>query len=204
MNHMNKISQLELFSNTSERQNPASVRRRPFLHDITLTVENGCIVAVVVLMAFVLFFSLGVERGKILAKAVNVPAKKIAVAEEKKADIMGHSVNLNHRNTTIKEGVISSKQSFQPQKPQEVVEPQPKMNPILENFYTIQVASYKQKDQAEKEALKIKNNTGHETFVVVKGNYIIVCVGKFVRKDEAQLVSNRLRSKYSDNYIRRL
>ncbi|HPN88160.1 MAG TPA: SPOR domain-containing protein [Candidatus Omnitrophota bacterium] len=205
MNQTQKISQFELFSNAIEKQSGELVKKRPLLRDMTLTVENSIIAAVMILMAFVLFFSLGVERGKKISVSPK-DASKIAVAQEKKADIMGSSVSAKHEKNIPVAQEEASYQEGIPQSPvlEHTAEPAPKKNDLIENFYTIQVASFKQKDSAEKEALKIKNNLGHETFVISKGDYVIVCVGRFEKKDDAQLVAHRLKSKYNDYYIRRL
>ncbi|MBN1913498.1 MAG: SPOR domain-containing protein [Candidatus Omnitrophica bacterium] len=69
--------------------------------------------------------------------------------------------------------------------------------------YTIQVASYKTKKYAQKEAEQLKKK-GYSALVLPKGRYIIVCVGNFSDKKAAQVLLPKLKNKYRTSYIRRL
>jgi cell division septation protein DedD len=84
--------------------------------------------------------------------------------------------------------------------------PEEKMNEILEPKYTIQVASFKKQHNAEEEADKIRedNTFDHDVFVVRKGDYSIVCVGRFYERSEARNFSQKLISEYQDLLVRRL
>ena len=73
-----------------------------------------------------------------------------------------------------------------------------------EKLFTIQVASFKLKANAQREAARIKRMGHEDIFVVPKGNYSIVCVGKFAQRDEAKKFSGRLKEKYNDCLVRRL
>ncbi|MBF0521565.1 MAG: SPOR domain-containing protein [Candidatus Omnitrophica bacterium] len=213
-NTYNKASQLELFSATIDNHGANAVKKTPLFHNINLTVENSVVAGIIILMALVLFFSLGIERGKQLALVTTAP-QKIAVAEEPKNAIIARPQILQRfpgavSGQQVKRQALPVEKAVnvripQPQKVSPaVVTPPPKERDLLNDYYTIQVASYKQNDRAQKEALKIKNSWGHETFVVVKGSYSIVCLGKFVKRDEAKLLAGRLKGKYTDYLIRRL
>ena len=69
--------------------------------------------------------------------------------------------------------------------------------------YTIQVASFKQEKEAQDLAKKLETK-GHKTFVLPKGAYLIVCVGRFAGKNEAESYSGKIKDRYSDYVIRRL
>ena len=71
------------------------------------------------------------------------------------------------------------------------------------NHFTIQVASFKQQKNAQKEAENLKK-VGYETFVVSKGTHAIVCVGRFLEKAEALSFSQKLQNKYGETLVRRL
>ena len=70
--------------------------------------------------------------------------------------------------------------------------------------YTVQVASYKSLTRAQREADFLKKR-GLDTLVMTKGNFSIVCVGKFGQFNEAKKYSERiLKEQYNDCLVRRL
>lgn len=74
---------------------------------------------------------------------------------------------------------------------------------IQEGGYTIQVASYQTKTNAEREKESLEKK-GFSALILSKGKYIIVCVGNFSDKEKAKSLQLRLRQNYRDCYIRRL
>ncbi|MDD5465310.1 MAG: SPOR domain-containing protein [Candidatus Omnitrophica bacterium] len=71
------------------------------------------------------------------------------------------------------------------------------------NSYTIQVASFKNKEIALAHAQSLKND-GLAPMVFAKGNYIILCVGKFSNQESAQPLLIQLQRTYAGCRIRRL
>jgi len=72
-----------------------------------------------------------------------------------------------------------------------------------QNGYTIQVASFKNKELALARAqLLIKD--GLAPMVFAKGNYIILCVGKYSNQESAQPLLIQLQRTYAGCRIRRL
>jgi hypothetical protein len=69
--------------------------------------------------------------------------------------------------------------------------------------YTIQLASYKTKSLAQREAQSLKKN-GLSPLVLLKGGYTILCVGNFSNKEAAQPLLSQFKKRYQDCYIRRL
>lgn len=69
--------------------------------------------------------------------------------------------------------------------------------------YTIQIASFKEGEYAKKEAADL-GKRGYDIFILPKGNYSIVCVGKFSRQEQARIMLGELKRKYKDCIIRRL
>ena len=69
--------------------------------------------------------------------------------------------------------------------------------------YTIQVASISSADNVKKELVRL-NNSGYSAFSLSKGKHIIICVGRFGVKEEAQYSAKKLKNKYPDCLIRRL
>jgi hypothetical protein len=69
--------------------------------------------------------------------------------------------------------------------------------------YTIQLASYRTKTSAQKEAETLKKK-GLPPLILSKGGYAVLCVGSFSNKDAAQSTLSELKKRYQDCYIRRL
>ncbi|MBU0549828.1 MAG: SPOR domain-containing protein, partial [Candidatus Omnitrophica bacterium] len=69
--------------------------------------------------------------------------------------------------------------------------------------YTIQVASFKTKTYAQKEAVRLEQK-GIKALLMPRGNFVIVCVGNFSQKQEANTSLTELKKIYQDCFIRRL
>ena len=69
--------------------------------------------------------------------------------------------------------------------------------------YVIQVATYRKHSRAEKEAINLREK-GYRAFTRRSGDFIVVYVGNFRSRDEAKKSLKRLRSRYSDCFIRKL
>ncbi len=70
-------------------------------------------------------------------------------------------------------------------------------------YYTIQVASFKKEKNAKIEAERLKG-IGVDIFVLPKGEYSIVCIGRFLKKADAREFSQKIKDRYKDYLIRRL
>lgn len=68
--------------------------------------------------------------------------------------------------------------------------------------YTIQIASFKKIDAAEKTASQVKA-MGYDTDVLPSGDYFRVCVGNFKQRKEAERVLINLKKRFADCYITR-
>ena len=69
--------------------------------------------------------------------------------------------------------------------------------------YIIQLASYKTKTYAKREAELLKKN-GLSPLILNKGNYTVLYVGNFPSRKTAQSLLSELKKRYKDCYIRRL
>ena len=195
-----KPSQFELFP--SESIPFAAAKPRSALKDLIISPENIIVGLIVLVMTFVLAYSFGVERGKkvILSDSGGEKIKFeeqapnviiTAPATEKKILRQGEANN----------EIVVSQEKAQPKKEEKAPAIQQKLP--AKGLYTIQVASFKLKDHANKEAKQLEK-TGQEIFVLSKGEYSIVCVGKFEVKDQADKISKKLKSRYRDLVIRRM
>ncbi|MBN1869879.1 MAG: SPOR domain-containing protein [Candidatus Omnitrophica bacterium] len=196
-------SQFELFPKPAKISQDAFKPSR-LTKDLTLSLENSIVLCIIFLMVLVLFFSFGVERGKKIAllAAVNEEGNVAQAAEE----------HVIQQPADVKEKVKEGQRVILPVNLPEVIreEKEPGIKPPIEKtqeqekLFTIQVASFKLEKSAKREADRLRG-VGHEdTFVVPKGNYSIVCVGKFGQMDEAKRFSSKLKKRYNDCLVRRL
>ncbi len=74
---------------------------------------------------------------------------------------------------------------------------------VVESYFTIQVAAFKNKALALKEAELLKKE-GLTPLVFAKGDLIILCVGKFSNQESAQPLLIQLQRTYAGCRIRRL
>ncbi|HTZ11346.1 MAG TPA: SPOR domain-containing protein [Candidatus Margulisiibacteriota bacterium] len=179
----NNNPQLELFAQGKDNITLRN-KNRGFLDNI-LGYEKAIMTIIAVSVLCIISFSLGVEKGKRSALARN-------------------NTQLDLAKTT---------QPVPPKlAPQKLTKPVlPAANNVAQQpavmeyirTYTIQLASYKTKSLAQKEAQSLKNN-GLTPLVLAKGDYTIVCVGNFSNKEAAQPLLSQLKKRYQSCYIRRL
>ena len=197
MNLNYKQSQFELFPGASASHQQAA-RPQFFLSQFTLSLENMIIAGIFILMGVIFSFSVGVERGKKIALAnsfKNVYSNVLSVPQEKAVVAPAAKVS------TFKTLQAPAATPIPQEKSTDEV--QPPVAPVETGSYTIQVASFKQIEYAQKEAEGLRKK-GYEIFVFPKGNYSIVCVGKFLRKDDAGVTLTQLKKTYKDSMLRRL
>lgn len=202
INHR-KQSQFELFPGAS-KYNPEAGKSSCLTKDLTLSLENIIVLCIISIMTLVLFFSFGVEKGK-----------RAASLSDKHSEV--DSIQTVTKNPTERpaQPVTPSLQEervvFPVDIPREILEESDSViqSPIerteeQERLFTIQVASFKLEKNAKREADRLKGIGHNDAFVLPKGSHTIVCVGKFVQKNEAQKFSSRLKKRYSDCLVRRL
>lgn len=83
------------------------------------------------------------------------------------------------------------------------VEKEPAPLAISGSGYTVQVASFRTNSYAQKEVALLKKR-GYKAVTLNKGEHIILCVGNFPEKEEAQALLSELSRYYKDCRIRRL
>ncbi|HOX54602.1 MAG: SPOR domain-containing protein [Candidatus Omnitrophica bacterium] len=181
--------QLELFSGSVDSSGRGGSHVTPWQKLVYLNIEQAIMISVIVLMAIILSFSLGVEKGK---KANNV---------------------LNNRNTIVSEVQLTPKVEVRevPQEAKKAQEVLQKVTPQDKEIkqtseadkYTIQVASFKKRSSVDEEAKSLQKK-GYEIVILPKGNYIVLCVGRFSKREDANSYLGELRKKYKDCLIREL
>ncbi len=201
-------TQIELFPFLTGRPHSRVARARYLLKDLTLSVENIIVLCIIFVMAVVIFFSFGVERGKQIVKNALSESTAAVTVSPVPAVLPARVVERStapDRNAKAQKNALPA-QAVGLDNPA-ILPARTNGGPSLEKnkkgTFTIQVASFTEKARAQMEAKHLKTN-GHEIFVLPKGKHSIVCVGKFAIKDEATEFSNKLKNKYNDCLVRRL
>jgi cell division septation protein DedD len=223
-----KQSQFELFPvNGSGRATEAPKPRLFFLKSLTLSLESAVVVAIMVMMAMVVSYCAGIERGKSWQVVNNRQVKKMVRKVQTPVVPLKAPAASVDSASVVKPALIPTAKTVTEAKPvapatvPAVVEPatvaasnpdkaliltKPTESPAemaaeIEKFYTIQVASYKGPKDANRAADLLKQK-GYDILVVPKGAFSIVCVGKFKGKEEAKNFSQKLKKQYKDCLVR--
>ena len=214
MNINYKQSQFELFPGTTGGSSDIAKPRYLFAN-LTLSIENVVIIGIITLMSMVFAFSLGVEKGKKVKNSSSVRqplpvvTKEVVVAAALPAPEKAATLNSSVKTPTASAPLAQINQT----KKNSVAAGAPPANSlrVKETFslpsssnkpYTIQVASFKDDQYAQKEASVLKNKN-LDSFVIAKGNFFIVCIGKFSKKEEANGLLSKLKRTYNDCLVRR-
>jgi len=182
-------SQLELFSETKDslERSAARAQRKTFALSIW-GYEKTVLIAIALLVTGIVFFSLGVEKGKRLS--VTNSATEALRDSNGSANLV--SIKPEENKNIEKPILIKKAESLN-------------AAPILGQGgpYTIQVASFKGKVNAREEA-ELLRKRGYKASFINSGSYVILCVGNFPNKETAQPLLSELRKYYKDCRIRRL
>lgn len=190
-------SQLELFSKAADLGDSVkSVSNKPFL-DFIWNYEKAILTIIGIIFISIISFSLGVEKGKKISALKNNSFFDIA------------SGQLHQKNKLVEKQASSQIKTLDQKEQDELLVA--KKAGITNGLsaltgkqgFTIQLASFKTKALAQKEAGALEKK-GLSALVLTKGKYTILCVGNFTKKETAQSSLSELKKQYKDCYIRRL
>lgn len=181
--------QLEIFTQTKKSGPTKSDSRSRFLNYIW-PYEKTILIIICFIASGIISYALGVEKGKTLA-TLKTNANLDFAAEKIQPKASPETAN----------------QLIKPFQYQSVLQKAdlaklPKQKVKAQN-YTIQLASYKTKTYAQKEAELLKKR-GLLPLVISKGKYIILCVGNFADKETAKTLLTELQTRYAGCFVRRL
>lgn len=178
---------------------PGDPRTEPAQINVVFSHQSVIIIFICAIMLLIASFSLGVEKGKLVAKNTLAQEKGLAVTAALET------------KTTIPQTTVALTAPAAAGTPQETAETQ-KLVPAITNHdptpatgdgYTIQVASLKSASAA-KNLSETLAKKGISSFTRASGNYTIVLAGNFSKRDEAQQGLKTLKKTYTDCYIRKI
>ncbi|MFA5069533.1 MAG: SPOR domain-containing protein [Candidatus Omnitrophota bacterium] len=185
-----KFVQKELFDDFVSEAKRASSKglfeKKPKF-SINLCLEHITFVFIGFIILSAIVFSIGVEKGKLL------PSMRMETRQAPGLDDKCEHGEREDLIEPVQEGVKAREDITLP------------IGSALEEAFsfTIQIASYAREDTASKQASKL-NVQGNEAFVLKKGNYYIVCVGKFKDKSSADMQAKKVRRIYADCIPRKI
>lgn len=185
--------QLELFS---QEKSPGSSKKHFSNYFLTFirAYEKAILITIGLLATGVFSFSLGVEKGKRITLLNANSRLDIALKKEKASP---EPVIIKQEYEPAPDTQAIAKRKEQKQAPQKN-----ELKEYIQN-YTIQIASYRTKANAQEEARALKKK-GLSSFVLPKGKFSIVCVGNFLKQESARTLLAQLKKRYRDCYVRRL
>ncbi|MFH0731872.1 MAG: SPOR domain-containing protein [Candidatus Omnitrophota bacterium] len=185
--------QQELFEEFSQ---PANTKRKRLSHDTakkiyTFTFSNEQMIfgSIGFIILLIICFSLGVEKGKRINRAVQpqIKQEQAAVIPAPESAIPAKKIEPIKRAPLLKAEPIKPKQ--EPVKP-------------AVSDYVVQCAAHASKAGAEKEKALLVNN-GYQALVIESGKYFVVYATGFSNKEQAKAACEKLKSKYKDCFVRR-
>jgi hypothetical protein len=195
----NQEFQAELFNEFSGE--PAKKRRfikRPEKQkQITLVISREKLIfsVISVILLYVIFFSLGIERGK---KIANRSFNK----DVDSSIVLVHNSEIDSQPAAKEQKTMNTKDNITNLEITEQTAETEKVLPELKEFYSIQAAAYSNLSRAEKEAQKVRAE-GNEAIIDSSGKYHLLLIGKFEDKKEADALRKKIASKYKGCYVRK-
>ena len=182
---------IDLFSQQKSEPQEKAVVSTSFLSYIK-SFEKVILLIIGFMICGIIAFSLGVEKGK-KAAGNQAVAQETALEPLKPQAVMAATQNI-------------------PQKAAAEPMAQPATKPAVAVFkktkavagnYTVQLGSFQSRDNAQREALALKNKC-FAPILITKGNLTILCVGNFSSKEKADVLLSKLKNQYQGYIIRRL
>ena len=218
-----KESQFEMFPGTStasDYNQPTRFLSRRFM----ISLEGLFVAFMVVAIGMLVAFSIGVERCKRISRVdKNIPSRPVRAQTTElpstnpspdRQKVAMNTTRVPNPRALVNNPAPAALNDDPPAQQQPLprvvvphvadnVDDEEEVKKNIDKSYTIQVASFKNQEYAEKEAMDLKKG-GYEPFILPKGSHLIVCIGKFATKSEAERFSQKLKSKYKDSVIRSL
>lgn len=177
---------------------------------IIIPLDTFILSSVVIILLFILAFSLGVERGRksYYASLENKENLEKDIVEDEQLNKAQTKVVSNLTVEPKKEpnkptNTVNVTRVVQPEIKNEVAAKVESAKPEAKTGYSIQIASYNKESfaQSEGKALQVK---GFPVFILRKTDYVVLYVGPFKTKPEADKAIGLLKKTYKDCILRRL
>ncbi|MFA5270928.1 MAG: SPOR domain-containing protein [Candidatus Omnitrophota bacterium] len=193
--------QLKLFTPDDD----SSIKNRRRL--VVIPLDTFILSSVVITLLFVLAFSLGIERGRksYYATLENKEdlVKDIIIDDEQPNKIQAKTETINVKKEPIKTvNTVNIPRAVVPAVKKEVVPQVENVKAEVNVSYNIQIASYNKESFAQEEG-KVLQGKGFPVRILKKTDYVVLYVGPFKTKPEADKSMRLLKKTYKDCILRR-
>ena len=175
--------------------------------NVILSNQSIIIILICVFMSLVASFSLGVEKGKLIARntlmddktaqtvvSTTTPAAVAPTEAIKIPNQIPEKIPVSNSKTETTQNILPVVQTIVP-----IMETQKPL--ALKKGFVIQVATVKTKDSAKNLCDSLAKK-GISAFSKPSGKYIVVLAGTFAKKEEAQIKLRELKKTYVDCFIK--
>ncbi len=159
--------------------------------------------AIFFIVCIIISYSIGVETGKRL-KTKEIQANpgqidtKIEIAEIPEKLLEEESaIQKKEKGQSLK----SPDKDKNTRNQDTIAEPEPTQE--TKPFYSVQIATYSNKGFAERKKNQL-NSQGLKSFLLQKGEYEVLYIGRFTNKSEAKKAASRLKKTYSDCLVKKI
>lgn len=230
MNVRYREDQIDFFSNINSTSADEK-RPRVLAAQLVLSSENLVILTICSILVIIFAFSLGMERGKFVAlntgsvltssaeveREAVLPVKKEVPSSEitrspvsadiAQAGLFDFFPKFAEAENKTEVAAVAKKQDVAAAVKSAKAVAQAISSDVAKvavGGFTVQVASYKSNKFAQREADALKKKGYSDVYVMNKGKYVILCVGKFNSKAGADKLTKKLKNNYQDSVVRRL
>jgi cell division septation protein DedD len=167
---------------------------------IGLSAEKLVFVSIGIVLLLVVFFALGVERGKtITVRTAQISTVSTQAPVQRPAAVVPAQQAPQVKTAGAAANVASKEKVMVPAAKPAPVSAQ--SLPDKSKPYTIVAASFSKEVFANQEVVSLRAN-GLEAFVIKSDPYYLACVGAFANKDGAKITLNKVRQMHKDAYVR--
>lgn len=200
-----KNFQLELFTQTTQDEGDKKKSSGGSVYELIRRYEKGLFSAIALVIIAIIAYSIGAHRGTAgNPSQPALPEETKAVRQSVPAQRAERGVVHAQVTQPADAGDVGPAKSG-PERESAASGSSPEEISLQDKgSYTIQLASYKTRSYAEREAGRLKKK-GYTPLILTKGDYIILCVGRFSSRAAAERVlKNQFSTRYQGCFARRL
>ena len=179
--------------------------RQRILPHVRVPVEYMIIILIVFLVAVIIAYAVGVERGKSSihrAQLISAMTEEIIKTERQEAEEKNVIIGASSGEQILTEETVLEEE-YKVSPVDEAAVERDKTVPDYEGVYILQVATFKSKSTAEKAKDKLKEQ-GLKPQILQKGQWYQVYLEGYKTIQEAEKAKKKIANEYSDCYIRKI
>lgn len=191
----NKKSDYSYLAEIGERASGGAPINVAFSH------QSVIILVICVLMSLVVSFTLGVEKGKLIAKNASVPGRDLLASAPAVSEAAPQKVAFSQEAAVL--ATPDAPLAAAPKKTGETTIAAKNKADAPQNIYAIQIASVKSASAA-KQLTESLVKKGLSSFTRTSGKYTVVLAGNFPKREDARMSLKELQKTFADCFIKKI